>query len=110
MGGLIFLVVIIVIVLWVLASCVRIVPQAYAMVVERLGAYKETWNTGIHFKTRFTLIPHGSVATSREARILVLIVSRDVSVSSSSMSPMIFRSVVAERFSIAMIGFSTPYA
>ena len=37
MGGLIFLVVIIVIVLWVLASCVRIVPQAYAMVVERLG-------------------------------------------------------------------------
>ena len=34
MGGLIFLVVIIVIVLWVLASCVRIVPQAYAMVVE----------------------------------------------------------------------------
>ena len=41
MGGLIFLVVIIVIVLWVLASCVRIVPQAYAMVVERLGAYKE---------------------------------------------------------------------
>ena len=32
--------------------------------------------------TRFTLIPHGSVATSREARILVLIVSLDVSVSS----------------------------
>ena len=53
MGGLMFLVVIIVIVLWVLASCVRIVPQAYAMVVERLGAYKETWNTGIHFKTPF---------------------------------------------------------
>ena len=39
MGGLIFLVVIIVIVLWVLASCVRIVPQAQALVVERLGAY-----------------------------------------------------------------------
>ena len=47
MGGLIFLVVIIVIVLWVLASCVRIVPQAYAMVVERLGAYKET-GTDLH--------------------------------------------------------------
>ena len=28
-------------------------PQAYAIVVERLGAYKETWNTGIHFKTPF---------------------------------------------------------
>ena len=53
MGGIIFLAVIIVLVLWVLASCIRIVPQAYAIVVERLGAYKETWNTGIHFKTPF---------------------------------------------------------
>ena len=53
MGGVVFLVVIIAIVLWVLASCIRIVPQAYAIVVERLGAYKETWNTGIHFKTPF---------------------------------------------------------
>ena len=58
--------------------------------------------------TRLTLIPHGSVASSREALILVLIVSRDVSVSSSSMSPIIFLKVVADRFSIAMIGFSTP--
>ena len=60
--------------------------------------------------TRFTLIPHGSVATSREARILVLITSREVKVSSSSISPIMLRNVVAERFSIAMIGFSTPYA
>ena len=55
MGGFVFLVVIIAIVLWVLASCIRIVPQAYAIVVERLGAYKETWNTGIHFKTPFII-------------------------------------------------------
>ena len=48
--------------------------------------------------------------TSSVARILVLMVSRDVNVSSSSRSPMILRSVVAVRFSIAMIGFSTPYA
>ena len=53
MGGLIFLVVIIVIVLWVLASCVRIVPQAYAVILERLGAYQATWSTGIHFKVPF---------------------------------------------------------
>ena len=53
MGGLIFVIVIIALILWVLASCIRIVPQAYAIVVERLGAYKETWNTGIHFKTPF---------------------------------------------------------
>ena len=53
MGGLIFVIVVIALILWVLASCIRIVPQAYAIVVERLGAYKETWNTGIHFKTPF---------------------------------------------------------
>ncbi len=34
----------------VLASCVRIVPQATALVVERLGAYTGTWGVGIHFK------------------------------------------------------------
>ena len=53
MAGIIIFVVLIVLVLWILASCIRIVPQAYAIVVERLGAYKETWNTGIHFKTPF---------------------------------------------------------
>ena len=50
MGGIAVLLVIIVLVLWVLASCIRIVPQAYAIVLERLGAYKATWSTGIHFK------------------------------------------------------------
>ena len=53
MGGVIVLLVVIVLVLWVLASCIRIVPQAYAVVVERLGAYKATWSTGIHFKVPF---------------------------------------------------------
>lgn len=53
MAGIIIFIVLIVLVLWILASCIRIVPQAYAIVVERLGAYKETWNTGIHFKTPF---------------------------------------------------------
>ncbi len=41
------------IVLWILASCVRIVPQAHAYVVERLGAYQGTWAVGIHFKIPF---------------------------------------------------------
>ena len=53
MGGVIVLLVVIVLVLWVLASCIRIVPQAYAVVLERLGAYKATWRTGIHFKVPF---------------------------------------------------------
>ena len=53
MCGIIVLLVVIVLVLWILASCIRIVPQAYAVVLERLGAYKATWGTGIHFKVPF---------------------------------------------------------
>lgn len=53
MGGVVVLLVVIVLVLWVLASCIRIVAQAYAVVLERLGAYKATWGTGIHFKVPF---------------------------------------------------------
>ena len=51
--GVVFLIVIIIIAVWVLASCVRIVPQAYAVILERLGAYQATWSTGIHFKIPF---------------------------------------------------------
>ena len=51
--GVVFLIVIIVIAVWVLASCVRIVPQAYAVILARLGAYQATWSTGIHFKVPF---------------------------------------------------------
>ena len=39
--------------IWVLASCIKIVPQAQAYVVERLGAYQGTWSVGLHFKTPF---------------------------------------------------------
>ena len=48
--GVIFL---LIIVLMIFASCIRIVPQAHALVVERLGAYLDTWNVGIHFKAPF---------------------------------------------------------
>lgn len=51
--GVVFLIVIIIIAVWVLASCIRIVPQAYAVILERLGAYQATWSTGIHFKIPF---------------------------------------------------------
>ncbi len=46
----IVLVVLLVIVVLVFASCVKIVPQAYAYVVERLGAYQGTWSVGLHIK------------------------------------------------------------
>ena len=34
----------------IIASCVKVVPQANAYVVERLGGYQATWGVGIHFK------------------------------------------------------------
>ena len=49
----ILVLVLIFIILLILVSCIRIVPQAQAMVVERLGAYLETWIVGIHFKVPF---------------------------------------------------------
>ena len=58
--------------------------------------------------TRLTLMPHGSVASSRMVRILVLMISRLVRHWSSSRSPMMFLSVVAERFSMATMGCSMP--
>ena len=39
--------------LWIVASCIRLVPQAHAYVVERLGAYQGTWSVGIHVKVPF---------------------------------------------------------
>ena len=43
-------IIILIIILALLASCIRIVPQAQALVVERLGAFLETWSVGVHIK------------------------------------------------------------
>ena len=40
----------IVLLIVILASCIKIVPQAQNYVIERLGAYQNTWDTGIQFK------------------------------------------------------------
>ncbi|MBQ8041541.1 MAG: SPFH/Band 7/PHB domain protein [Lachnospiraceae bacterium] len=53
MGPLFIILVFLVILIWILASCIKIVPQAQAVVVERLGAYQATWNVGLHFKVPF---------------------------------------------------------
>ena len=37
----------------IISSCITIVPQAKAMVIERLGGYLTTWSVGIHFKVPF---------------------------------------------------------
>ena len=51
--GWLILIVILLIVLIILLSSVKIVPQATAMVVERLGGYRATWSVGLHVKAPF---------------------------------------------------------
>lgn len=41
------------IIIIILVRCIRVVQQAKAYVIERLGAYKTTWNVGLHFKLPF---------------------------------------------------------
>ena len=49
----IYVIVLIVVILLILFSCIKIVPQAQAVVLERLGAYQATWSVGVHFKVPF---------------------------------------------------------
>ncbi len=51
LGGLFFLMVFLIFILIVVvSSCIKIVPQAHAYVIERLGTYTGTWSVGMHFK------------------------------------------------------------
>ena len=47
------LIVVVVLALVLVSTCVKIVPQAHAYVIERLGGYKCTWSVGLHFKVPF---------------------------------------------------------
>ena len=51
--GVIAGIILIVVIVWIIASCIRIVPQATAVIVERFGAYRTTWDVGLHLKTPF---------------------------------------------------------
>ena len=53
MFGIIIFIIFLLLVLGAVSSCVKVVPQAKAYVVERLGAYRVTWSTGLHFKAPF---------------------------------------------------------
>ena len=48
--GTVVLVILLIILLLIIVSCIKIVPQAHAVVIERLGAYQATWGVGLHFK------------------------------------------------------------
>lgn len=47
---LIWITIVVVLIALLICSVIKIVPQASAYVVERLGAYMETWDVGLHFK------------------------------------------------------------
>ncbi|MBQ9715053.1 MAG: SPFH/Band 7/PHB domain protein [Clostridia bacterium] len=51
--AIIILLLVVMIAITIVISCIKIVPQANAFILERLGAYKETWSTGVHFKVPF---------------------------------------------------------
>lgn len=53
MGGIIALIVVLILLVMIVLSCIKIVPQAHAYVVERLGAYQQTWSVGLHIKVPF---------------------------------------------------------
>ena len=46
-------IVLVIVLLVIFASCIQVVPQAQARVLERLGGYKDTWNLGVHIKMPF---------------------------------------------------------
>lgn len=47
------LIILVILIIALLAANIRVVPQAHSFVVERLGAYKETWDVGLHIKVPF---------------------------------------------------------
>ncbi len=51
--GFILPIILIIIVIWLIMNNIRIVPQAHAFVIERLGAYVGTWGVGLHLKIPF---------------------------------------------------------
>ena len=52
-AGAVTTIIVAIVLLIIIASCIRIVPQAHAVILERLGAYKRTWGVGIHLKAPF---------------------------------------------------------
>ena len=52
-GGSVIFLILVLFIVFILTSCIRIVPQAQALVVERLGAYLGTYGVGIHFMVPF---------------------------------------------------------
>lgn len=52
-GAVVAIIIILCIILWAIVTNIRVVPQAHAYIVERLGAYQATWSVGLHVKVPF---------------------------------------------------------
>ena len=48
-----FIIILLIIAVIFIALCIKVVPQAEAYVIERVGSYLETWNNGLHFMVPF---------------------------------------------------------
>ena len=53
MEPIVWIIIILILLIVIIGSCIKIVPQAQAFVIERLGGYLDTWHVGIHFKVPF---------------------------------------------------------
>ena len=51
--GLVIGIILVLLIVWIIMTSIRIVPQATAVIVERLGAYQATWDVGLHLKAPF---------------------------------------------------------
>ena len=49
----IVLIIVVLLLIWIALTCIKVVPQAQAYVIERLGAYQGTWSVGFHVKAPF---------------------------------------------------------
>ena len=49
----IVIIILLIILACILISCIRVVPQAHSYIIERLGAYQQTWTVGLHIKAPF---------------------------------------------------------
>ncbi|MBR5515330.1 MAG: SPFH/Band 7/PHB domain protein [Clostridia bacterium] len=56
----------VVFVIVLIVANIRVVPQSYAVVIERLGAYHSTWHTGLHFKIPFIDRMHRKVSLKEQ--------------------------------------------
>ena len=52
-ASLVVIIIAAIVIIWFLVTNIRVVPQAEAFVIERLGKYRTTWEAGLHLKIPF---------------------------------------------------------